>query len=291
MGVSEAPSTKTPSVPPETLPPPPPPPQKVSKRKLYSVIGLIAIIAIASTLAVVFFMQTGEAITIPLGMNYSVGEKMTYNLTMSVSMSAPGMPSQTATATVTIQMEILSFDGTNYTINYTAEMHTPTRLSFSYTVKMNKTGYILEFTGLPSDAQQIYQSMVGIPGYGSYFAKEEMKVGESYQIPLNVSISGVNILGTVNYRISEAANKTFPHVGLYNVFRMDVWASNVQATVTSGGITMNMVMNLNGYAYMEYGTCIPIEVSIQETITASYMGQTMNMNMNMQMQLTEHNKT
>lgn len=283
MKVCEVP----PSVPPEALPTPSP--QKVSKKMLYSVIGLIVIVAVASIVALIYFMPTGEAIMIPLGVNYSVGEEMKYNLTMSMTMSMPGM-SQTVTATANITMEILSFDGTNYTIRCTAEMYTPAYSSVLYTVRINKTGHILEFAGLPGEAQQIYQSFVCMPGFGSYFARDQMKVGESYQIPLNISVSGVSILGNVNYRISEAANKTFPYVGLCNVFRMDIGANNVQGTATSGGTTINMVLNLNGYTYMEYETCIPIEVSIQETVTASSMGQTMSMNMNMQMRLVEHSK-
>jgi len=277
--------------PPEMLSPPPPPSQKTSRKALYSVIGIIAVVTIVVAIVFMYFLPLGGATTVPLGINYSKGEAMTYNLTMTMAVNAPGMPQYNfnETATAIIQMEVLDFDGTNYTIHYTMEMYQPT-YSSSYTVTMNKTGHILNFSGLPYDVQQMYSSLTGIPGYGSYFPREQMRVGESYQIPLNLSISGVSILGNVNYRISEIANKTFLNIGQYHVFRMDVSANNIHGTGTSDDTTINIVMNLNGYAYMEYGACLLLESNIQETVSMSQMGQTMNMNLSMRMQLMEHHK-
>jgi len=117
-----------------------------------------------------------------------------------------------------------------------------------------------------------------------------MKVGESFQIPINMTTAGINILGTLRYGISGIANITFPNIGLCNVFKMDFSATNVQAAATYDSTTINVVLNMNGYIYMEYGTCLPIEFSIQETATASYQGQTMGMNLNMQMRLVQHSK-
>jgi len=172
MSINETPPpSETPAVPPEA-PPPPQPPQKISRKALYSAIGLIAIIAVASVIALMYLMPTGEAATIPLGMNYSEGESMTYNLTMTMTVSALGA-SYTQTATATIQMEVLSFDGTNYTIRYTMEMYSPTYSHFSYTVTMNKTGHILNYTDLPSEFQETYSLLAGMPGYGTYFPRKK----------------------------------------------------------------------------------------------------------------------
>lgn len=220
--------------------------------------------------------QSGEGATIPLSMNYVEGEGMTYSITITIS----GM-GQTYTQTATMHMEIVNFDGQIYTIHYDMNMQGQ---SLEFTIKMDKTGYVIE--GLPPELQQYYGAFTSIPGYGSYFPKPEMRVGESFQIPLNLDISGIHMTGTMDFRISELTTKTFSNIGTLRVFKLEVSAPNIQATYQG----FNMAVNLNGYGYYEYGTCLPVECVIQESISLAYGGQTYTMNLDMQMRLTEHNK-
>jgi hypothetical protein len=273
--------TEIPNVPEVPPPPPPPPPTKMSRKNLYIAIGLIVVVAAASVFAFIYFMSSGgpsgEGAIIPLSMNYEVGESMEYTITTTVS----GMGQQ-ITQTATMQMEIQEFDGEIYTIHYYINIQGYTSLDF--TVRMNKTGYIIE--GLPPEFQQYYGAFTSIPGYGSYFPKPEMRVGENIQIPLNLYMSGVYITGTMNLEISELTTKTFPNIGTLKVFKLEVSAPNIQATYQG----VNVMVTVNGYAYYEYGTCLLIKCQIDESASASYLGQTYTMTMSISIDLTEHNK-
>jgi len=274
------------SIPPETPPAPPsempPPPPKRFGKKLYLAIGLIAVIAVVSAVTFTFLLpSTGLGAPVPLGLNYTPGEEMTYSMT--ITMSSMGY-TQTATGTTT--MEILSFDGENYTIRQTVHMLTPVSSEASYNLTIDKMGHIINYTGLPSSTQSL--TSLGMPGFGSYFQSNQTKVGENLQTPINMNISGIIIDGTVNYRVSEIKNMTVPGCGIYQVFKMETSANNIHATGQSSGVAVNMNMNMNGYSYMEYGTCRLIEFSIQESMTGTSAGTTMSMSMTMQMHLTEH---
>jgi len=285
MRMNEIPApSETPSVPPEVPPTPPPPKPKLFGKKLYLVIGLVAVVAVASAFTFIYLLPRGEAAIIHLGLNYSVGEKMTYEV--AITMSGMG---QSISQTGTISMEVLSFDGVNYTIRQKLVFQSQ---EFSYTVKMNKTGHIIDYSEFPPEFQQTFSSFIGMPGYGSYFQKEVVKVGESWQIPLNIQTEGFSLEGMVNYRLSEVRNITVP-AGTYNAFRMDITANNIQGTyfgaADSGG-AVNLVLNVNGYGYLEIGTSCSVEFNIQESVTSPYMGQTVSMNITMRVLLTEHTK-
>lgn len=290
MRVNETPtSSETPFS--TELPPPPPPPKKFGK-KVYLVIGLIAVAAVVSALLLVFFLPGdhspkspgGTGSTIPLSLNYNPGEKMTYD--MRISMSYMGY---TYNITGTACMDILGFDGENYTIEETVETQSPYPSESSYTIKMDKMGRIVDFAGLPPELQQMFSSFASIPGFGSYFPMEQAKVGDSWQIPMNIATSDFSINGIVNYTLSEIKNVNVP-AGAYQVFRIDLTANNVRAIIQSYGITMTLYISMSGQMYLEYGTCRLIDFNVQETISGTYMGQSISMNMDMQMQLTEHIK-
>jgi len=204
---------------------------------------------------------------------------MTYEMTMTMNMMG-----QTYTQTGTISMETLSLDGEIYTIRQTMQFQGQ---QFSYTMKMDKTGRLVDYSGLPFQSQQMSYSFIGMPGFGSYFPKAEMKVGESGQIPLSMSSSGYTMTGTVYFRVSETRSVTVP-AGTYNAFKMEITAPNIQVNYGQPGATVNMVVNLNGYQYLEMGTCRPIEFNIQETVTGTSMGLTYSMTMTMQMRLVQH---
>jgi len=274
--MSEIPTSS--GIPPE-VPSAPPPQRKLFGKKLYLIIGLIAVITVVSALTIMYFLPRGLGAKISLGMNYSVGEKMTYDVTITIS--AMG---QTITQQGTIKNEILSFDGVNYTIRQTVRVESQ---EFSYTFRMNKTGHILDFSSLPPELQQTYSSIMGIPGFGSYFPRNEARVGEGWQIPINIHEGQYSLNGTMYYGVSGVANITVP-AGTYEVFKIDIVAANVIGTYQSSGTTVNMALSLSAYGYLENATCRPIEFNIQVAATASTTGQTVSMSIAIQIRLREH---
>jgi len=125
----------------EPVPPPPPPtsvePTRKSRKKLYALLGIVLIAVLISVVVITFFVPRGLGETIPYGFNYAVGEKMVYDLSMSVNVGGQSM-----SETGTISMEVLSFDGDNYTINETASFAVQgmPQQEVSFTMRMNKFG-------------------------------------------------------------------------------------------------------------------------------------------------------
>jgi len=275
--MSEVPTTS--GIPPETVPPPPP--KKLLGKKLFLVIGLIAIVAVASVFALMYLMPKGLGAPVSLGMNYSEGEIMTYDA--DITISAMG---RTVTQSGTIKLEILDFDGVNYTIRETVSSDSQ---QVSFTIKMNKTGHIIDFSNLPPEVQQTFSSFVGTPGFGGYFPRTMARVGESWQIPLDIHAGGFSMEGTGSYGISGITSITIP-AGTYTVFRMDITAANIHGTYSSEGTTVSMVASMSAYVYMENATCVPVEISVQESATVSYSGQTVGMSMTILIRLKEHTK-
>jgi len=196
--MSEVPTTS--GIPPEVVPPSPP--KRLLGKKLFLAIGLIAVVVVASVFALMYLMPKGLGAPVALGMNYSAGEKMTYDIDITISAGW-----QTFSQSATIILEVLSFDGVNYTIRETVQFDSQ---QVSFTVKMNRTGHIIDFANLPSEVQQIFSSFVGTPGFGGYFPRTMARVGESWQIPLDLHVGQYSIEGTANYGISGITSITVP---------------------------------------------------------------------------------
>jgi hypothetical protein len=264
-------------------PAPTPLPEAIGKpkRKLYALLGISTIAILISVIVLAFFVPRGLGETIPYGFNYSVGEKTTYN--MSIAMNGAG---QSISENGTFSMEILSFDGENYTINETVVLTVQgTTQQASYTIKMNKQGYMVGFSNLPSEMQQTSSMFGSLPGFGLAADKTEARVGETWQIPLNVAYSGTTMSGTMNFKFGEVQNISVP-AGTYKTFKIEASTNNVQVSTESGTINVNM----NGQIHLEYGTCHLIDMNMQETMTGIQAGQTMTMSLAMQMTLIQHIK-
>ena len=244
-------------------------------RKL--VIGLVTI-AIIATASIIMFTQflpgaRGEAVTLEL--NYSVGEKMTYEINMTMETMDTEVLQE-----ATLEMEVQGFDGENYTIRQTMTVELQ---EFSFTVKMNKTGYIVEYIELPLE-QELY-SFLPVPGFGSYFTKEEVRVGESWEIPFDMELPGIDFEGTISYELSEITSLTVP-AGTYETLKINIEGSNLHME----GKDFHVTWNINGNIYLEKATCRLVDLRFDQSMTTTAMDQTISMEMVMQMQLTEHLK-
>ena len=260
--------------------------------------AVIAIVAIA-IIAVAFFIPQGQA-TIPLNVDYVVGEKMVYDTTVTLGLDL-GTPLNTQLNTsnstnINAQqtIEVMSFDGENYLLNHTMTMTVLNKpVSFSMTEKMNKTGYSTYFLDLGSIQQQeIPSNGVGVTYLAQLLNTPEVKVGDAVTIPFPSSSSqSVQTTGDLTMTFGGIQDLTVP-AGTYRVFRIDIASNNLQMTLNAPSGTSNtllqgslsMDLGINSQMYIEYGTMRQIKSTMQET--ASYQSTLFNMTVQMGMDTT-----
>jgi hypothetical protein len=89
-------------------------------KKLYVLAAAILIIVIVSA----FMFSSNSAATVPLSLNYKVGERMVYATSGSTVIQTynqtNNIPStRTTSSNSTLTIDVLGFDGTTYTLNNT----------------------------------------------------------------------------------------------------------------------------------------------------------------------------
>ncbi|MDH5390634.1 MAG: hypothetical protein OEX10_05735, partial [Candidatus Bathyarchaeota archaeon] len=165
---------------------------------------MIAVIATA------LLTPRGIAI-IPLSVNYAVGEKMIYNraetLTIQIYNTTtaagqmgpiPGTTSYNSTESV----EVVDFDGEYYTLNHTVTMIIEQwgPISMSFVEIVNKTGFSSYFFSVGT--QQVVFNVSSSP-FSSYsfvsalLARPEVKVGDTWQVPMSTGNSSFGITGNL----------------------------------------------------------------------------------------------
>lgn len=237
------------------------------RKKLYAV----AAIVVVAVIAVALLVPQGAA-TIPLGVEYTVGEKMIYNTIetittqMANSSLPPEYPGETNINSTEI-VEVLDFDGEYYILNHTITAtigHMP--VSTSLIEKVNKTGYTGYFR-LEGTEEVLTSNMSTDPFATVLLDKPEVKVGDSWQVPVNSGNSNISITGEMTITFGGIQNITVP-AGTYEVFKVDT-VSNLTMSIklpTSGNYTsppFTVNMTISGRTYIEYGTCRRIESSMQ----------------------------
>lgn len=282
------------SVPPETPAPPteqpasPPPSSKRSRKRIYAVLGIVAVATVASALLLAFLVPQSSGTIIPLSYNFTVGDTMTYNMTANTTMMG-----RNSVSTMTVSMDIVSFDGENYTINETVSLPLLGPQSYSITEKMNKTGYftITNISGLPAGMNQTYSTGNGPLGFGTFFQKDQARVGETWQVPMDLSnlANAGPAASNLTYKFGEIQNITV-QAGTYKVFRIDVSGSNLTMSSTIAGVSFSLNMSINGQEYLEYGTCRPIDFNLQENASYQSGGQNYTMTSYIQMILAKDSK-
>jgi hypothetical protein len=236
-------------------------------KKLYAITAIVVI----AVIAVALLVPQGAA-TIPLGVEYTVGEKMIYNtvetLTTQIADNSlpPEYPGETSINSTEI-VEVVGFDGEYYSLNHTVTAklgNTP--MSISYIEKMNKTGYTGYFR-LEGTEEVLVSNMSTDPFATVLLDKPEVKVGDSWQVPVNSGNSNVSITGDMTITFGGVQNITVP-AGTYEVFKVDT-VSNLTMSIklpTSGNYTsppFTVNMTISGQTYIEYRTCRRIESSMQ----------------------------
>ena len=264
------PAESAPPVGQESIPPMPPEPAKKSRKKLYVLIGVVAVAAVL--LAVVFMLSIPQGLgeTIPFGYNYTVGERLTYSI--SITMDAAG---RHVVETGSMNMRIVSFDGENYTIDEAVHYDVQgVSQDTSFTLILNKAGQLVGYSNIPSNLQSTYSMIQGTTGVGMALNRTEVRVGETVQIPLNMANSSLTLSGTANYKVGNIENVTV-QAGTYKTFKIELSTSDFH--ISNQGVYMSS--SITGELHMEYGTCHVVDLSMQETVTGA--GTTVSLTINM----------
>ena len=270
-------------------------------KKLYAIAAIVVIVVIA----VALLIPQGAA-TIPLSVEYTVGEKMVYNMieTVTIQMANSSLPAEYSgyspyetDINSTEIVEVVDFDGEYYTLNHTITAtlgHMP--VSMAFIEKVNKTGYTGYFT-LGGTEQLWASNMSTDPFVTALLDKPEVKVGDSWQIPMNSGNSNVSMTGEMTITFGGIQDLTVP-AGTYKVFRIDVSSNNLSMkinipTTTNTSIQNTMKINISGQIYIEYGTCRRIESNmqmIQMTSSSQEVGASATISTSVQTTLVQHIK-
>jgi hypothetical protein len=271
-----------PQAPSSTEQPPPPPPTKKSRKTLYVVIGTIAVVAVVLAAVFVFEIPQSQGATIPLTYNYTVGENMVYNITMVIigsTVNSTGNPvpypvgtSTNMTEAETASMDIVSFDGENYTINYTTVIvwNGITLGPDNGTEMINKTGYVTILSGPTTGYIYYVLGQFSIP---TFFQKNQAKVRETWQFPISqLGNASSGVTGNETFTFGDIQNVDVP-AGTYKAFNMNFSSTDITVSPLAYGQLYTMHARLNGQAFLEYGTCHLIDFNYQGNVYYEVNGQ------------------
>jgi hypothetical protein len=275
-------------------------PAKGSRRVGKKLFVLIATVIVVAVIAGALLIPQGAA-SIPLNVNYTVGEKMVYNTSTVLSLNVDNSTiplSSLSSANITVSgtetVEVLSFDGEFYTLNVTSAL-TQGSIPFTSSIiqKMNKTGYSTFLVNLGSTSEALTgTSFASNQPLAQLLSKPEVKVGDSVTIPYSALManlanlsSSIQVTGDLTLTFKGFQDLTVP-AGTYKVFEVDLTSNNLSTTIslpsygnstTTAPNALTMDMNMTCQSFMEYNTMRQIQSSMQETSTiqSSAMNYTM----------------
>jgi len=277
-------------------------PTKASKKSIKKLYAAAAIVAVAVIVGALLIPQ-GTAI--PLNVDYTVGEKMVYDTTLTMSMQGydstlgSGLMGQSPfNMSVNAQqtIEVIDFDGEYYTLNQTTTM-TLAGMPFSYSVlqKMNKTGYSTYIFNLGDAELSVPDTNYASNSYlTQLLSKSEVKVGDSITIPFPGSLSNMGVTGDLTMTFRGIEDLTVP-AGTYKVFRVDITSNdlsmNYGSSMSAIGLnSASMNLDMNYQMYMEYGTLRQIKSAMQESVSLQSSAMNYTMVLSMDMILSQHIK-
>jgi hypothetical protein len=232
-------------------------------------------------------------------MIYNTTETATFQiLNTTIVADQMGLTPTTMSLNSTESVEVVDFNGEYYTLNHTVNliMEQLDPISMSFVETVNKTGFSSYFFSLGT--QQLVSDASSNP-FGSYqfisalLARPEVKVGDTWQIPMSTGNSSFGITGSLTLTFGGIQEITVP-AGTYEVFKIDFSSNNlsmnpnIPANITDMNVLTTMNISISGQKYLEYKTCREIESNME--MTNSYqIGELNNyFNCSLQTQLVQH---
>ena len=243
------------------------PPVQAKKRfgkKLY--VTIAAIIVIIVIVSAVLLVAPSNAEVISLGVHYSVGEKLTYDVTTSTS-SEIGNSSSNLSAQSTLTVDVLSFDGNVYTINYTTTSALGGySMTTSHLLEVQQSDMVNLLTLLPVALQQYTNDNSTSPVETAIFNQTQAKVGDTWQIPLDTPASTSAPASELTVTFAVIQDLTVK-AGTYKVFKIDFSAQT--NTQENQNTFLGQNFDVSGQSYLEFGTCKQIQSTLLLNMTSS----------------------
>lgn len=258
---SEAPQT----FPPADQPGAPAQSKKRFGKKLYIAVAAIAIIVVIVT--AVMLVPPSNADVISLGVQYSAGEKLTYDVSTSISTQGANSSSNLVSQS-TLTVDVVSFDGETYALNYTSSTSDG---GYSYSnsqiidVKASEMITVLALLPIGLQLADVETNNTN-PFVTAVFDQSTAKVGDTWQVPLTTGEPGYSQTENLTVTFKAIQDLTVP-AGTFKVFRIDFSAAQTSPSSLS---TLNM--DLSGQSYLEYGTCKQIQSNLQLNMSLPSLG-------------------
>ncbi len=250
------------------------PSKKRFGKKLY--VTLAALIAIAIIIAALLFVPTGNAEVISLGVHYSAGEKLTYDVKTSTSTQS-GNSSSNLSEQSTLTVDVLSLNGDTYTINYTTSSNLAGySMTTSHLLEVKQTDMVNLLTLLPVALQQYtINSNSTNPSETAIFNQTQAKVGDTWQVPLDSTTSNSAPAPEITVTFAAIQELTVK-AGTYKVFKIDFSQTNPQQSPST---LLHLNFDVSGESYLEFGTCKQIQSTLQLNMTSNpNLGSNINYN-------------
>lgn len=234
----------------------------VSKGKSKKLIAIVLVCIIIVSGIVLFVVTRSPFNGEPepsyfLRLNYDVGEKLVYRMEF-----AGITGDETYTTELTYEMEVLDFDGENYTIQQTITDEA-TGASVIGQAKMNQTGYVVEY-GYDQESFLGITTFFSVPTFRAYFTAEEVKLGDSWKNILGVDPLEhfpIDYSGTGTFTLSEVSDETM-------TLDYEAWMQTTTYNVNHSA-TINGTIHLDAFTYRV------VEFNLTETVKSEVAGTTM----------------
>jgi hypothetical protein len=250
-------------------------PQKVgngSKRRFSKKLVVAAAVVLVVGVVCAFLFSNSSVATVPLSLNYEVGEQMVYSSSWSTlverynqTLNVPA--TQTTGSNSTLTMDVLSLNGDTYTLNNTYNFEILGKpFNTNMTQQLTKADYVNNF--LIGDAARLLYNLTGDKTDYYKLNLLQATIGESIQIPVNTGNESIGTTGTLNVKFAAIEDITVP-AGTFKVFRLDYTADFTIHANLQGILNIQLPEpvpgQITGQTYLEYGTCRLIKSAVTET--------------------------
>jgi hypothetical protein len=255
-----------------------PTPDKKTHRTLYAAIAiLLALVLVVSAVLATqggFTPQKPEepgatpdyGSSMPLRLNYAVGEQMVYetiNIVTNPSPSSEATNTNTVNLTKTIRVIGETDDAYQVTEKIAISPDLPGNL-LTAPVNISKVGY---YNNYIPDVPSIFYNASANPTILALITQKSVNVGDVWTIPVNTGNASYGMTGEVTLKFAGIEDVTVP-AGTYKAMKIEITSSVL--TLHSDGtsalkLSDGKTFQLNGSTYLEQGTCRLIKTELTQS--------------------------